>query len=136
MVRSVSPIRCETVPRWLTRGMFSSVGWLPFLNCAPAFPAKTPSPATRLKTHFQTFRMIMLSPLRKKLSGNLAGPAPALHPNRDRRFFWRGVSMDVHLSSFDFSSTPIAKGVRQAPYAESCRKTLHCQPPNHHAFDR
>src|SRR6266566_1678923 len=38
---SVSPIRWDTVPRWLTRGMFSSVGWLPFLNCALAFPQKT-----------------------------------------------------------------------------------------------
>src|SRR5260370_6074979 len=72
--------------------MFSSVGWLPFLNCAPAFPAKTPSPTNRHKALLHMFRMITLSPLRKKLSGNLAGPAPALHPNRDRRSFWGGVS--------------------------------------------
>src|SRR5260370_28776956 len=110
--------------------MFSSVGWLPFLNCAPAFPAKTPSPAPRLKPHFQTFRMIMLSPLRKKLSGNLAGPAPALHPNRARRFFWRGVSMDVHLSTLEFSPTPLAKGVHQPPYADMSRKTLPLPQPN------
>src|SRR5215469_6443033 len=52
---SVSPMRCVTLPRWLTRGMFSSVGWLPFLNCASALAARRPNPASppqRLRTHF------------------------------------------------------------------------------------
>src|SRR5437588_1162853 len=55
MVTSVSPMRCVTLARWLTRGIFSSVGWLPFLNCASALLARRlqpANPAQKPRTHF------------------------------------------------------------------------------------
>src|SRR5215469_2065624 len=60
MVMSVNPIRCVTLARWLTRGMFNSVGWLPFLNCASAVLTSNPNPANPTnspKTHFGISRM-------------------------------------------------------------------------------
>src|SRR5260370_28643243 len=95
MVLSVRPSRCDTVPRWLNRGMFNSVGWLPFLNCAPAFPAQTPSPTSNPKPHFHTLRIITLSPLQEKFTESRR-TAPAQHPSTDRRFSRTGVSSDTH----------------------------------------
>src|SRR5260370_42476245 len=57
MVPSLNPIRCVTVPGWVPRGIFSSVGWLPFLNCPLALPAKRLNPAKRPKTHFDMLRI-------------------------------------------------------------------------------
>src|SRR5262252_6910194 len=57
---SVKPIRWVTLPRWLTRGIFSSVGWLPFLNCACTLPARRPNPANPKqspRTHFDILRI-------------------------------------------------------------------------------
>src|SRR6266404_3425381 len=73
MMTSVRPILCVTVPRWLARGIFSSVAWLPFLNCAPAFPASAPHPAKIARTHFDTLRMIESPPLKMDLPENRAG---------------------------------------------------------------
>src|SRR5437762_2799302 len=59
-------MRCVTLPPWLTRGIFSSVGWLPFLNCASALAAKKPSPANpaqRPRTHFHMLRITAPSSL-------------------------------------------------------------------------
>src|SRR5215472_15750605 len=104
---SVSPIRCVTIPRWLTRGMFSSVGWLPFLNCASALAAIRPNPASpvqRLRTHFDMLRIAAPSSL---VCYDLASPPPfaAGHPRlegRPRRGFvsskteeWPRISADA-----------------------------------------
>ncbi len=66
MVISVSPIRCVTLARWLSRGIFSSVAWLPFLNCASALAAKRLNPANAMKrpnTHFDMLRITAPSSL-------------------------------------------------------------------------
>src|SRR4030095_2300846 len=60
---SVSPILCVTVARWLARGILSAVGWLPFLNCAPAFPANGPHTAKHPREPFHTLSMIESAPL-------------------------------------------------------------------------
>jgi hypothetical protein len=63
---SVSPMRCVTVPRWLTRGMFSSVGWLPFLNCASTTPEKTLAPNSKHKMYLLALRIWTPSSLWQK----------------------------------------------------------------------
>src|SRR6266705_4540171 len=96
---SVSPIRWDTVPRWLTRGMFSSVGWLPFLNCALAFPHKTPSPTNSPKTRFHTLRIITPSPLHKRQRYKWLSFSVTNHPTGDRRPLGQGVSRNLGHST-------------------------------------
>src|SRR6267154_2529925 len=85
MAMSVSPILCVTVARWLARGIFNSVAWLPFLNCAPAFPASAPHPAKIARTHFDTLRMIESPPLKMDLTENRAGLTPHSFDGRPER---------------------------------------------------
>src|SRR5258708_434426 len=85
MAMSVSPILCVTVARWLARGIFNSVAWLPFLNCAPAFPASAPHPAKIVRTHFDTLRMIESPPLKMDLTENRAALTPHWIDGRPER---------------------------------------------------
>src|SRR5258708_2179165 len=85
MAMSVSPILCVTVARWLARGIFNSVAWLPFLNCAPAFPASAPHPTKIARTHFDTLRMIESPPLKMDLPENRAGLTPHSFDGRPER---------------------------------------------------
>src|SRR5258708_12543379 len=110
MAMSVSPILCVTVARWLARGIFNSVAWLPFLNCAPAFPASAPHPAKIARTHFDTLRMIESPPLKMDLPENRAGLTPHWFDGRPER---RRVSK-VGLVIRD--SAPQTSGVT-APFA-------------------
>src|SRR6266404_3404314 len=91
MVISDSPSRCDTAPRWLTRGIFNSVGWLPFLNCALAPPANTPSPTNKPKAHFHTLLIVTLSPFEENAQ-RMPPPEPASHSNSDRRLAKMRVS--------------------------------------------
>src|SRR5258708_4152766 len=85
MAMSVSPILCVTVARWLARGIFNSVAWLPFLNCAPAFPASAPHPSKIARTHFDTLRMIESPPFKMDLTENRAGLTPHSFDGRPER---------------------------------------------------
>src|SRR6516164_3758906 len=78
---SVNPIRCVTLARWLTRGMFNSVGWLPFLNCASALPVRSPNPAiptNNLRTDFDMLRITAPSSLLQLRPGG--APSPGATP--------------------------------------------------------
>src|SRR5580704_17470821 len=99
MVMSVNPILCVTDPRWLTRGMFSSVGWLPFLNCAAALPARAAHPATKLKTYLHALRIDtpILSPRRNCAS--VFRTSPDREPIGDRRWLREGVSKELQARS-------------------------------------
>src|SRR5882757_10048336 len=44
MVTVLMPMVCVVTPCWLMRGRFSSVAWLPFLNCACALPIQKARP--------------------------------------------------------------------------------------------
>src|SRR5436190_4109711 len=92
MVISVSPMRCVTLPRWLTRGIFNSVGWLPFLNCASALLARRSTPAKRPRTDFDMLHITAPSSLCHLRPGECAGPAGSNTPVCDRRPLGQGVS--------------------------------------------
>src|SRR5260370_39055467 len=111
MVMSVNPIRCDTVPRWLTRGMFSSVGWLPFLNCALAAPAKQLNPAKTPKTYLHALRIVAPSSFSKILAIGLPWFSPADRPTTHRRSLHPGGkqrSWVVGRSAGENQGNPIA----------------------------
>src|SRR5258708_32211174 len=103
MAMSVSPILCVTVARWLARGIFNSVAWLPFLNCAPAFPASAPHPAKIARTHFDTLRMIESPPLKMDLSENRAGLTPHSFDGRPERGRVSQVGLVIRDSGTEIS---------------------------------
>src|SRR5437879_7350084 len=121
---SVSPIRWDTVPRWLTRGRFISVGWLPFLNCALAFPHKTPSPTNSPKTHFHTLRIITLSSP-QKTTIQMAFFTVTNHPTGDRRPLRQGVSRNLGHSTGELGNFRIKCFSSVGPVAQRLEQRTH-----------